>query len=132
MRGLLKSTLVGVASGVATYLLSVRALGYTNAFVMPSWAPLAAWDWIVVLGLGAALVALIIHVVALLSSRARASAALVSFFGTTMVALTLAGVLSHGAKTLAAWLLGAFLASLITRKLRPNKSFKPMPLRGTA
>jgi hypothetical protein len=44
----------------------------------------------------------------------------------------LAGQLTFGTKVLVAWGVGALLASLIYRKLRPNKSFKPTPLRGAA
>lgn len=132
MQGPIRSFLAGVVSGVASYFVSLYALGYTNALVMPSWASLAAWDAFVVLGLGAMLVALVIHFVALRVLQAKAPLALVSFFGTTFLAMALAGVLSFGAKTLAAWLLGAFVASLVHRKLWPNRAFKPTALRGAA
>ena len=132
MQGPLKSILAGAVSGIVTYFFSLRALGYTNAFVMPSWASLAAWEMLVVLGLGATLVALVVHLIAVHILRANAPLALASFFGTTLLAMALAGLLTFGAKTLAAWLLGAFLASLASRKLRPNNAFKPKPLRGSA
>lgn len=131
MQGPIKSTLVGIASGVATYFVSVWTLGYTNALVMPSWVPLAAWEWIVVPGAGAVPVALVIHLAALLVTRTRASMALAAFIGTVVLALILAGVLGYGAKTLAGWLLGALLASWITIKLRPEDSFRPAPSGGT-
>ncbi|MBJ7575494.1 hypothetical protein [Luteimonas sp. MC1828] len=131
MQGPLKSILAGAVSGIATYFVSLRALGYTNAFVMPSWASLTAWEILVVLGLGATLVALVVHLIAVCILRAHAPWALASFFGTTLLAMALAGLLAF-AKTLAAWLLGALLASLAYRKLRPNNAFKPKPLRGSA
>ena len=132
MRGPIKSIFAGVVSGIASYFISLYALGYTNAFVMPLWASLALWNAFVVLGVGATLVALSIHFVALRIFRAKAPLALASFFGTTLVTMALAGVLALGAKTLLAWILGAFLASLASHKLRPNDSFKPTPLRGAA
>ena len=58
--------------------------------------------------------------------------ALASFLGTTLLAMALAGLLSYGAKTLVAWLLGAFLASVVYHELPPNNAFKPKPLRGSA
>lgn len=123
MQGPIKSIFAGVVSGVASYFVSLYALGYTSAFVMPSWAPLAAWDALVVLGLGATLVALLIHLVALRALQATAPLALASFFGTTLLAMALAGLLGFGAKTLAAWLLGAFVASLAYRTLWPEHAF---------
>ena len=132
MQGPLKSIAAGVVSGVATYFVSVAALSYTNAFVMPSWAPLALWEAVVVFGVGAALVALLAQLVALRMSQADAAWALASFLGTTLLAMGLAGQLTFGTKVLVAWAAGALLASLIYRKLRPNKSFKPTPLRGAA
>ena len=132
MQGPVKSIVAGVVSAIATYFASVVALGYTNAFVMPSWAPLALWETVVVFGIGAALVALLIHIVVLRLFQADAAWALASFLGATLLAMEVAGQLTFGTKTLVAWAVGALLASLAYRKLRPNKSFKPMPLRGTA
>src|SRR5690606_6250696 len=103
---------------------------YTTLF--RSWAPLALWETVVVFGIGAALVALLIHIVVLRMFQADAAWALVSFLGAALLAMGLAGQLTFGTKTLVAWAVGALLASLAYRKLRPNKSFKPMPLRGTA
>jgi hypothetical protein len=132
MQGPIKSIVAGIASGIATYFASIAALGYTAAFVMPSWAPLSLWEILVVFGLGAALVALIFQVIALRIFRAGVDWAFASFLGATLLALALTGQLTFGAKTLAAWVVGALLASLAYRMLRPNDSFKPMPLRGTA
>lgn len=132
MQGSIRSTIAGVVSGVASYFASFYALGYTNALVMPSWVPLAAWEAFVVLCLGATLVALAIHLAALRILRARTPLALVAFFGTTLVAMALTGLLGFGAKTLAAWVFGALLASLAHHKLWRNHTFKPTPLRCAA
>jgi hypothetical protein len=132
MQGPVKSVIAGIASGVVTFFVSIQAMGYTSAFVMPPGASLAAWDAFVVLGLGATLVALVVHLVALRMSRAAAPLALASFFATTCLAMALAGLLGFGAKTLAAWLVGAFLASLAHRKGWPDKAFKPASLREAA
>lgn len=72
MQGPVKSVIAGIASGVVTFFVSIQAMGYTSAFVMPPGASLAAWDALVILGLGATLVALVIHLVALRMSRAAA------------------------------------------------------------
>ncbi len=132
MQGPIKSIIGGAVSGIAIYFVSISTLGYTNAFVMPSWVPLAVWEAVVVFGLGAALIALLIHLAALLVFQARASWSLASFLAVTLLAMGLSGHLTYGTKTLAAWVVGAVLASLAYGKLRPNNSFKPTPLRGAA
>ena len=124
MQGIIKSIVAGAVSGIATYFASIYALGYTNAFVMPSWAPFALWETVVIFGLGAALVALLVHFVALHAFRAKTPLALVSFLGTTLLAMALTGQLGFGTKALIAWTVGTLLASLAYRKLRPNSSFK--------
>lgn len=90
------------------------------------------WEVVVVFGLGAALVALIFHVIALRIFQARAAWVFASFLCATLLALVLTGQLTFGAKTLAAWVVGALLASLAYRMLRPGDSFKPTPRRGVA
>jgi hypothetical protein len=132
MQGPIKSIVAGVVSGIATYFASIAALGYTNALVMPSWAPLPLWDTVVVFGLGAALVALLIHFVALRIFQVGAAWAFASFLGATLFALVLTGQLTFGTKSLVAWLVGALLASLAYRGLRPNNSSKPTLLRNAA
>ena len=132
MQGPIKSIVAGIASGIATYFASIAALGYTNAFVMPSWAPLSRWEVVVVFGLGSALVAMIFHAIALRVFQAGAAWAFASFLGATLLALVVTGQLDFGAKTLAAWVVGALLASLAYRMLRPNDSFNSTPLRGAA
>ena len=124
MQGTIKNIVAGAVSGIATYFVSIYALGYTNAFVMPSWVSFALWETVVIFGLGAALVALLIHFVILHAFRAKTPLALVSFLGTTLLAMALTGQLSFGTKALVAWAVGALLASLAYRKLRPNSSFK--------
>ncbi|MEN1927320.1 hypothetical protein [Luteimonas qiangzhengi] len=132
MQGPIKSIVAGVLSGIATYFASIQALGYTNASVMPSWVSLTIWETVVVLGLGAALVALIVQIAALLVFRARASWSIAAFLGAVFLAMTVSGHLAYGIKTLVANAVGAMLASLAYGKLRPNNSFKPTPLRGAA
>lgn len=127
MQGFVKGILIGALSGIAVYFASTYALGYTNALAMPSWASLALWEAIVVFGLGAGLVAFVIHCIGLFLFRARGSLALASFFGTAFLAMALAGQLAHGGKTLFAWLIGAFLASLACRKLGPGGSSEQVP-----
>src|SRR5690606_21446010 len=126
------SIAVGSISAGCTYFASVQALGYTNAFVMPQWMSLAAWNALVVLGLGAGLVALLVHLVALASFSARVSVALASFLAVGLLVLASAVQAAVWVGTYVAWALGAGLASLVYRQLRPNNSFKPTPLRGAA
>jgi len=124
MQGIIKSIVAGAVSGIATYFASIYALGYTNAFVMPSWAPFALWETVVIFGLGAALVALLVHFVALHAFRAKTPLALVSFLGTTLLAMALTGQLGFGTKALIAWTVGTLLASLAYRKLRRSIKFE--------
>lgn len=132
MRGWMTSTSAGVVSGTVTCAASLHALGYTSALVMPSWASPDAWNALVVLGVGATLVALVVHSIVLHVLRCRTALALVSFFGTTLVAMAFAGLLAMAARTLLAWLVGAFLASLAYRRLRPGAPGRTAPLGGTA
>ena len=131
MQQLVKGLIVGAASGVATYFASIQALGYTMAIAMPRGFPLALWDAVVFLGLGATLVALIVHLIATRLLAAPAAPALVGFAVAAAVALAVTGQLELGYKALVAWLIGAALASAVQRWLWPNNSVKGMPLRGT-
>ena len=126
-----KGVVVGVASGAITYAASYFALGYTHAIAMPRDVPLALWDAVVVFGLGAALVALATHLMAIRIASAPIASALAGFAAALVVALAATGDLALGYKVLAAWLAGAVLASAAQRWLWPNNSFKGMPLRGT-
>lgn len=132
MRQAIKSSAIGVASGLLTYAASIYALGFTNAFVMPAGFPLALWQTVVVFGIGATLVALLVHFLAIRVLAANTLAALAAFVVTVVIALSASGLLIHGGKALAAWLAGALLASAIHSRLKSNKSFKPEPFRGTA
>jgi hypothetical protein len=78
MRGWMTSTSAGVVSGTVTCAASLHALGYTSALVMPSWASPDAWNALVVLGVGATLVALVVHSIVLHVLRCRTALALVS------------------------------------------------------
>lgn len=132
MRLVVKSIAAGLISGVFTCFASVQALGYANALVMPGWMPLALWQALVVPGLGAALVALLVQLLALVTFSARAPVALASFLAVALVALVLTVPAAIWPPTFIAWALGAALASLVFRQLRPIHSFKPRPLRGAA
>ena len=125
----LKSLVVGVASGVATFFLAISTLAITNALVLPNGFPLAVWDVLVVFGLGVTLVALLIHFVALAASRSHRMGALVGFALAFVICLGATGLLQTGIKALLAAVIGAVLATLIMG-LRSNNSFKPSPLRG--
>ena len=128
MQGPIKSIVAGVVSGIATYYASIAALGYANALVMPSWTSLPLWEVVVIFGLGAALVALIVHAIALRIFQAGAAWGFASFLGATLLALVMTGQLAFGARTLAAWVLGALLASLAHRMLRRGDSIKSTEL----
>ena len=132
MQQSLKSFAIGAVSGVITYAATIYAMGYTMAFAMPRGFPLALWEALVVFGLGAVLVAFLIHLSALGLLAARAVPALAGFAVAVVVALAVSGHLALGLKVMAAWLIGALLASAAQRWLRPNNSFKPNPLRGSA
>ncbi|MGY0799011.1 hypothetical protein ACW7G0_08165 [Lysobacter sp. A286] len=132
MRQSLKNIAAGVVSGGLTYAASIYTLGFTNAFVMPRGFSLAFWEAAVVFGIGALLVALLIHFLSIRLFAARSALAFAAFAVTGLVSLAASGLLVHGGKALAAWLLGALLASVLHIRLRPNNSFKPKPLRGSA
>ena len=131
MRTFFKSVAIGVASGAATYFASVYALGYTSAFAMPHGFPLVLWEPAAVFGLGAGLVALLIHLISIRVFSPKPAVAFAAFAMTVVLALATTGLLALGIKTLAAWLLGSLLATAAHSWLRPNKSFKPKPLRGS-
>ena len=117
----IKSTIVGVASGVGTYFTAVFALARTNAIVMPRDFPLIAWDALVVFGLGATFVALLIHLIALRVTKSNRATSLAGFALSFIACLAIAGLLQTGLKVLSAVLIGAALATLIVG-LRSNNS----------
>jgi hypothetical protein len=128
----IKGVVAGVMSGGLTCVASIYALGFTNAFAVPDGVPLALWDAAVVFGVGAVLMALLIHFLAIRLLAVKTLLASAAFAVTGVVALAASGLLPHGGKVLTAWLVGAVLASLTHSRLRPNNSFKPKPLRGSA
>lgn len=129
MQGAIRSIITGAASGIATCAASIYALSYTNAFVMPSWASFALWEAVVVFGVGATLVALLIHFAALRAFQAKGPGAFMAFLGAALLTLMATGQLSFGVKALVAWAVGAILASLAYGKLRREESFKANPHR---
>ncbi len=131
MRQSLKSISAGVVSGGLTYTVSLYTLGFTTAFAMPRGFPLALWQATVVFGLGAMLVALLIHFLAIRVLTAKTLPAFIGFATTGIFALAATGLLTHGGSALAAWLIGALLASVAYSQLRSN-SFKPNPLHRSA
>ena len=122
---------IGASSSIATLGLSTFTLARTNALVLPDSVPTVAWEWVVVLGLGAALVALVIQLTALAAFKAAAWPALAGFIASAAVILLVSGLLPSGIKTLAAWTIGALLASLRARA-GSGHSPKPDPLREPA
>ena len=118
----LNSLVIGLVSGAVCAVVSVAALAYTNAFAMPSGLPLSLWTALVVFGLGASLVALIIHGLALRVSAARALPALIGFLVGVVAVLGYRGELttmSH--PVLIAWLIGALLASAVVHSMSPAR-----------
>jgi len=97
---------------------------------MPSGFPIALWNAVVVFGLGAALVAFLVQIAALRMFSSLLIPTLIGFTGITVAALAWKGLLPTSFNALTSWLIGALLASAVGRWLMPDKSFKPMPLRG--
>ena len=125
----LKSTAIGIFSGIITYLASVYALARTSAFALPQGFPLAVWDSVVVFGLGVTLVAAVVHFAAITFAKARPSLSFVGFAIAFLASLAYAGLLQTGLKAFVAAMIGALLAIAISRQ-RSNNSFKSTPLRG--
>ena len=130
MSQLVKGTATGIASGIAVFFVAIFTLARTSALAFPAGVSLAAWEVLVVFGLGVTLVALVIHLAALLLVRPKPSLALIGFVLAFVSSLAVSGLLQTGIKALVAAALGALLATGIAR-LRSNNSFNPMPLRGT-
>jgi hypothetical protein len=98
---------------------------------MPQGFPLAVWSAVVVFGLGATLVAFLIHFVAIRTLGAKVIPALAGFFVSVVLALLVTNQLTYSYKAVAAWLIGTLFASAIHSRLRSNNSFKPNPHRGS-
>lgn len=126
-----RSFAVGGVSGALTYAASIHTLGYTSAFVMPRGFPAAIWYPTVVFGLGASLVAFLIHLVALRTISAKVVPAFISFSAAVVFSLAIAGQLPLGLEALIAWLAGTLLASAAHNRLRHRNSSKSNPLRGS-
>jgi small-conductance mechanosensitive channel len=95
---------------------------------MPGTMPTMVWEWVVIFGLGATLVALVIQFAAIALFKVAAWPALAGFITSAAVILLASGLLPSGFKTLIAWTIGAMLASLLAR-VTSNHSSKPSPLR---
>ena len=128
----MRSIVAGAASAFTTFFASTFTLGYINALLPRKGTAEAPWQIFVFYGLGATLLALVVHCVAIYLLRARASIGLAAFVLVLLVALAFTGPMTYAARPLAAWLIGGCLASLLVRGLRSNNSFKPRPLRGSA
>ncbi len=117
----IKSFAAGIVSGALTYVASIYVLAHTSAFVMPRGFPPALWTAVVVFGLGAALVAFLIHFVAIRVLVAKDIPAFIGFATTVVVVLAVTGLLANGGKAIASWLVGALLASLVRALLRSDQ-----------
>ena len=131
MSQLWKSLGIGIGSGIVTYNTAVFALARSSALALPAGFPLPIWETFIVFGLGVTLVALVLHLLALILTKSRLSPAFLGFLLSFLACLAVSGLLQTGLKSLAAAVIGAVLASAIARQ-RSNNSFKPTPLRGAA
>lgn len=119
-----KSVVVGLLSGVVTCAISIYALGYTSAFVMPSRFPALLWDALIVFGVGAAAVAFVIHLLVVRVFTARVLPALVAFTVAIVVTAVATGPPSLTYRAIAAWMIGALIASVALRALWSNNSLE--------
>ena len=131
MRALGKGMAIGAASGAVSWLAAVVALGYTNALAMPKGTSLLLWEATIVFGLGAGVVALAIHLVALRLFKATPVAAALGFVLAVVGLVAATGAISQSGKFIAAVVLGGLCASAVA-SLRSNSSFKPTSLRDAA
>ena len=126
LRELVKSIAVGTSSGACSWFAAVMAVGGLSEIAVrdgtapPVWAPLA------IFGIGAALVALVIHLVALRLARAQLIAAFLAFAAVVVGLVASTGPVAGSLGFIGAALLGAASASILWR-LRPNSSLKPTP-----
>lgn len=124
MQPFLRSIVAGIVSGSLTCITSIYTLGFTSAIAMPRDFPTALWEAVVVFGIGAMLVALLIHFLALREFVARIPLAFAAFVTAGVITLAVTGLLAYGGKVLAAWLIGALLASAVQRRLQSKNSSK--------
>lgn len=125
MRNSINGLAWGLASGVLVGLASVHTIGYTAAFAMPAAAPVQLWDALVVFGLGAGLVAFLVHLAALRLSRSAPLPLLRGFACGAIGYMAASGLLVTGGAALAAWFIGALAASLVAGQ--PRKPATPAP-----
>lgn len=116
MKPLHKSLFAGTASAVATYFASTQALGFTFALAIPAWVPTqlvrwGLWEALVVLGFGALLPAILIHLLAVRITAAQPIAAATAFAISLSTVLLIADQLAASYKTFPLWIIGALLAS---------------------
>jgi hypothetical protein len=126
LRELVKSTVVGALSGACSWFATVTAVGSLSALGVRDGTSPPAWEPVAVFGLGAALVALVIHLVALRLSNVRTIAAFFAFAAVVVGLVAATGPIASGLRFIGSVIVGAAAASLLAR-LRPNPSFKPTP-----
>ncbi len=126
LRDLVKSIVVGTLSGACSWFAAVMAVGSLSALAVRDGTAPPAWESLAVFGLGAALVALVIHLVALRLSKVQNIAALLAFAAVVVALVAATGPVAGSLRFIGAVLLGAAFASISSR-LRPNSSFKPTP-----
>lgn len=103
----------------------------TSAIAMPTGMSLPLWDAVVVFGLGAALVAFLVHLLALRLSKASPLVALLVFGAVVVACVASTGALTYSLNFITAAVVGALGASLVSGKI-PNSSFWPTSLRDAA
>ena len=130
MRQVLKSLATGIVAGVISYQVAIYTLGVTVAFARPVDLPSGLWQ-VVIFGLGVTLVAGLIHLAALATTKTGGLVPVVGFCAAFIACLALAGLLATGFQAVTAAAIGALLATLAAR-LRSNNSVKPNLLRKSA
>ena len=130
MRQVLKSLATGIFAGVISYQVTIYTLGVTFAFARPVDLPSGIWQ-VVIFGLGVTLVAGVIHLTALATTKTGGLVPFVGFCAAFIACLALAGLPATGFQAVTAAAIGALLATLAAR-LRSNNSFKPNLLRKSA
>ena len=65
LQQLLKGLATGLVSGAISWMVATQTLGITSAIAMPQGVALAVWETVVVFGLGATVVSLLVHALAL-------------------------------------------------------------------
>ena len=113
MREVVKSTAVGMLSGACSWFAAAMAVGsfseraVRDGVAPPAWQPLAAF------GLGAALVALLVHLIALRLSKVQPIAAFFAFAAVVVGLVAATGPVSGSLRVLGAVLVGPQLRRLL-------------------